>query len=300
VNPFFLPADIPSQCSQFAEMSLLDGLPPRPSRDFSDKVALVTGAGSSGPGLGNGRAISILLAEDGCSVVCVDLDAKEAQLTVDMIREEGKGKAVAFQADVTKPEQCAAAVDQAVSAFGKLDILVNNVGILGPKGNAVDVELEAWTRGMDINVTSMMLMSKYAVPVMRRNPPGDLSIRGSIVNMGSVAGLFGGTPSLLYPVSKGAVIQMTKAMAAHHGEDGIRVNTVCPGMIYTPLVQQPGGGMSDDQRTSRRERSLLKTEGTAWDAAASVRFLAGGEARWITGSVLMVDAGATASTAINV
>lgn len=278
-------------------MSLFDGLPPRPSRDFTGQVAIVTGAGSSGPGLGNGRAISILLAEDGCAVVCVDLDAKEAQLTADMIREEGKGRAVAFQADVTKPEQCAAAVDKAVSEFGKLDILVNNVGILGPKGTAVDVEVEAWARGMDINVTSMMLMSKYAVPVMKRNPPGDLSIRGNIVNMGSVAGLFGGTPTLLYPVSKGAVVQMTKAMAAHHGVDGIRVNTVCPGMIYTPLVQAPG--MSDEQRESRRERSLLKTEGTAWDAAASVRFLAGGEARWITGSVLTVDAGATASTEIN-
>lgn len=278
-------------------MSLFDGLPPRPKRDLAGQVAIVTGAGSSGPGLGNGRAIAILLAEDGCSVVCVDMDVKEAQLTVDMINEEGKGRAVAVQADVTKAEQCAASVDKAVSEFGKLDILVNNVGILGPKGNAVDVEPEAWARGMDINVTSMMLMSKYAVPVMKRNPPGDLSIRGNIVNMGSVAGMFGGTPTLLYPVSKGAVIQMTKAMAAHHGDDGIRVNTVCPGMIYTPLVQTPG--MSDRQRESRRNRSLLKTEGTAWDAAASVRFLAGGEARWITGSVLTVDAGATASTEIN-
>lgn len=275
---------------------MTDNLPPRPSRSLAGKVAIVTGAGSSTDGLGNGRAISILLAEDGCSVVCVDLSLQQAQRTVELCTAEGKaGRFTAIQADVTSSEQCAAVVDKALSEFGRVDILVNNVGILGPKGDAVGVEPEAWTKALDINVTSMMLMSKHAVPAMLRNTPGDLGIRGSIVNMGSVAGLFGGTPSLLYPVSKGAVVQMTRAMAAHHGGDGIRVNTVCPGMIYTPMVAEPG--MSAEQRQTRRERSLLKTEGTAWDAAASVRFLAGGDARWITGSVLTVDAGATCSTA---
>lgn len=206
-------------------------LPPRPSRSLTGKVAIVSGAGSLREGLGNGRAISILLAEDGASVLCVDQDLESAQRTVDMVNAEGKGRAVAFQADVTSSEQCAALVDKALSEFGRLDILVNNVGILGQSGSAVETDEEQWAQGLDINVTSMMLTTKHAVPAMLRNERGDQGIRGSIVNMGSVAGLVGGVGSLMYPVSKGAVVQMTRAMAAHHGKDGIRVNTVCPGRL---------------------------------------------------------------------
>ena len=278
-------------------MASSQSLPPRPSRNLSGRVAIVTGAGSQEDGLGNGRAIAILLAEDGATVICLDRDLPLAQNTAKMVEADGRGHAVAFAADVTKAGECAAAVDYALEQFGRLDILVNNVGILGPKGTAVDVDLESWTQGLDVNVTSMMLMSRAAVPAMLRNTPGGdmgTGIRGSIVNMGSVAGLFGGTSTLLYPVSKGAAVQMTRAMAAHHGREGIRVNTVCPGMVYTPMVAAPG--MSAEQREARRERSLLGTEGNAWDVAAAVRFLAGGEARWITGSVLTVDAGATCAT----
>ncbi|KAG9254819.1 putative short-chain type dehydrogenase [Emericellopsis atlantica] len=273
-------------------------LPPRPSRSLAGKVAIVTGAGSSPTGLGNGRAISILLAEDQCSVVCVDLSLESAQTTVELCLGEGKGgRAVAVQADVTKEDDCRRIVETAMSELGRVDILINNVGILGPAGSAVEVEREEWARGLDINVTSMMLMSKHTIPKMLLNAPtspSELSIRGSIVNMASVAGLLGGTPSLLYPVSKGAVVQLTRAMASHHGKDGIRVNTVCPGMIYTPMVSD--GGMSEETRQRRRERSLLQTEGSAWDAAGAVRYLAGGEARWVTGTVLTVDAGATCTT----
>ena len=113
--------------------TLTSEFPPRPSRDLSGKVAIVTGAGSFGNGLGNGRAISILLAEDGCSVLCVDRDLSLAQRTVEMVREEGKGKAVAMAADVTSDKDCAEVVAKAVEEFGRLDILVNNVGILGAK-----------------------------------------------------------------------------------------------------------------------------------------------------------------------
>ena len=209
-----------------------DQLPPRPSRSLAGKVAIVAGAGSSGDGLGNGRAIAILLAEDGACVLCVDRDLAPAQRTADMVNAEGKGRAIAFQADVTSSKQCAAMVDRALDEFGRLDILVNNVGVLGPRGSAVETDEEEWARGMDINVTSMMLATKHAVPAMLMNERGDQGIRGSIVNMGSVAGLVGGARSLLYPVSKGAVVQMTRAMAAHHGKDGIRVNTVCPGKSH--------------------------------------------------------------------
>lgn len=269
----------------------------RPSRNLSGKVAIVTGAGSPAESLGNGRATSILLSEDGAFVLCVDVDLSTAERTAEIIRSEGRN-ALAFKADVTSAADCEAAVNEAVRAFGRLDILVNNVGIFGAKGTAVEVDVEGWRRSMDVNVTSMVLMVKYAVPAMLKNEPGDGGIRGSIVNMGSVAGLQGGHSSLLYPTSKGTVIQMTRAMAVHHGKDGIRVNTVCPGMMYTPMVGS-GGEMCPEMRESRRKRSLLQTEGNAWDAAASVRFLAGGDARWTTGTVLTVDAGASCATLLD-
>lgn len=212
-------------------MSAAAETPARPSRSLAGKVAIVTGAGSLGDGIGNGRAISILLAEDGASVVCVDRDLALASRTADMIREQGHGTATACRADVSAETDCAAAVATALARFGRLDVLVNNVGILGARGTATETDAGEWARGLEVNVTSMMLMAKHAIPAMLRNEPGagDGGIRGSIVNLGSVAGLRGGTPSLLYPTSKGAVVNMTRAMAAHHGAQGIRVNCVCPG-----------------------------------------------------------------------
>jgi NAD(P)-dependent dehydrogenase (short-subunit alcohol dehydrogenase family) len=139
---------------------------------------------------------------------------------------------------------------------------------------------------MRINVTSMMLMAKYAIPEMRKRGSG------AIVNIASVAGLTGGHPNLLYPTSKGAVVNLTRAMAAHHGEEGIRVNCIAPGMVYTPMVYSRG--MTPEMREARRNRSLLKTEGTGWDVGNAVLYLASDEARWVTGIVLPVDAGATA------
>ncbi|TQW07785.1 tropinone reductase [Cordyceps javanica] len=271
----------------------LSNLPPRPVRTLAGKVAIVTGAGAAGDDLGNGRAIALLLAEDGASVICVERDVSLAQKTVEMIQEQGGGSAIAFRADVALDADCSQCVSKAVAEYGRLDILVNNVGILGPSGTAEIVDVSAWSEGLEVNVTSMMLMAKHAIPVMLKNAPGDGSIRGSIVNMGSVAGLQGGTPSLLYPTSKGAVVNMTRAMAAHHGQDGIRVNCVFSGMVYTPMVYNAGSGMSQEMREARRNRSILRTEGNAWDVASAVRFLAGNEARWITGTILTVDAGAT-------
>jgi NAD(P)-dependent dehydrogenase (short-subunit alcohol dehydrogenase family) len=173
--------------------------------------------------------------------------------------------------------------------WGRLDILVNNVGIGGPPGTAVDVDIEAWDHAMRVNVTSMVLMAKHAIPEMAR------SGGGAIVNLASVAGLMGGSPSLLYPTSKGAVVNMTRAMAAHHAADRIRVNAVAPGMVYTPMVY--AGGMTDDLREARRNRSLLKTEGEGWDVGNAVLYLVSDEARWVTGVILPVDAGATAGYA---
>lgn len=149
-----------------------------PSRSLKGKVAIVTGAGCFGTGIGNGRAISILLASDECSVVCVDLKLEWATQTVDMILA-GHGLALPFQADVTSAENCQAAVRFAIERFGRLDILVNNVGVAGAVGTAVDVDMEQWARGMEINVASMVQMSKYAIPEMVKN---ESEMKGNIVN----------------------------------------------------------------------------------------------------------------------
>ena len=199
-----------------------------PSRSLRGKVALVTGAGCVGEGIGNGRAISILLADDGCNVICLDMNKSWAEKTAEIANAEaGRGGVIATQGDVTSDQDCKAAIDLALEHFGRLDILVNNVGIAGASGTAVEVDMESWAKSLDINVSSMVRMVKHAVPVMERN---DGEIKGSIINMGSVAGLRGGTPHLLYPTSKGAVVNMTRAMAAHHAKSGIRVNCVCPGV----------------------------------------------------------------------
>lgn len=265
---------------------------PHERRDYdagnmTGRVALVTGGGSRSPGIGNGRAAAILFARRGARVLVIDLEHQAADDTVAMIEAEGGG-ACAFAADVSRPEDCQSAVAAASSRWGRVDILVNNVGIGGPAGTAVDVEFEAWEHAMRVNVASMMLMARFAIPEMTRLG------KGAIVNLSSVAGLTGGHPSLLYPTSKGAIVNMTRAMAVQHAAQGIRVNCVAPGMVYTPMVSSRG--MSPELREARRQRSLLQTEGTGWDVGEAVVFLASDAARWITGATLPVDAGTTAGS----
>ncbi|NLD67342.1 MAG: glucose 1-dehydrogenase [Limnobacter sp.] len=257
-------------------------------RDFSERVAIVTGGGSRAAGIGNGRAAAILFARRGARVLVVDVERPAAADTVAMIEGEG-GEAFAQAADVSRPADCEAVVQAAIERWGRLDVLVNNVGISGPPGTAIDVDLEAWEHAMRVNVGSVMLMSRYAIPEMTRNGGG------AIVNLSSIAGLAGGHPSLLYPTSKAAIVGMTRAMAAHHGPQGIRVNCVAPGMVYTPMVASRG--MTPEQREARRMGSLLQTEGSGWDIGEAVVYLASDAARWITGVVLPVDAGASAGMA---
>ena len=261
--------------------------PPPDSSRLTGRVAIVTGAGSRSSDIGNGRAAAILLARRGAQVLLLDANLAAAQQTLRMIESEN-GVALALQADVTQPEQCRSAVSAAVAAWGRVDILVNNVGITGPAGTAVEVDLDDWDQALRVNLTSMMLMAKHAIPEMRKRQAG------AIVNIASVAGLMGGTTSLLYPTTKGAIVNMTRAMAAHHGTEGIRVNCVAPGMVYTPMV---AGRMTPELRETRRMRSLLQTEGSGWDVGHAVAYLASDEARWVTGVILPVDAGATAGTA---
>lgn len=251
------------------------------------KVAIVTGAGSRADGIGNGRATAIVMARHGARVMLVDAVLEWARKTASMIEAEG-GICEIVEGDVSDDASCKTIVAQTINAWGRLDILVNNVGITGPRGNALEVDADAWDRAMRVNVASMMLMSKHAIPEMIR------SGGGSIVNLTSVAGLQGGHPSLLYPTSKGAVISLTRAMAAHHGRQGIRVNCIAPGTVYTPMVASRG--MTPEMRKARSERTLLGTEGTGWDIGYGALFLASDEARWITGITMPIDGGATAGS----
>jgi NAD(P)-dependent dehydrogenase (short-subunit alcohol dehydrogenase family) len=252
-------------------------------------------------------------------VALVDFNVAWANETKRMIVEEGSGgesgsNVIVVQADVTDEDSCKRAVETTVEVFGAVHILVNIgrsipffnallskpsilctyrgiVGVGGAMGDATNINLEAWDRDFRINVTSMVLMARYAIPEMRKQG------RGSIVNMSSVSGcefsssllahtissiflrasdkfngagltilgtqVLGGNPSLLYPTTKGAIIQMTRAMAAQHGREGIRVNCVAPGMVYTPMTR--GRGMTEEMRDARIRQNLLGIEGTGWD-----------------------------------
>ena len=256
-------------------------------RRLEGAVAIVTGAGSSGPGVGTGKATSILFAREGARVLLVDRDRRTAEETLATVREDG-GEATVFEADLTREADCKAMVEAAHERFGRVNVLINNVGIRGP-GSVVDVSVEDWQRVLDVNLTSMMLASKHVVPAMIE------AGGGSIVNLSSVAGIRSvshgaGVP---YSVSKGAVIALTTSMAVEHGGDNIRVNCIAPGHIWTPMV---AADMDEEMRDLRRRAAPLGVEGTAWDVAWACVFLASDEARWISGVVLPVDGGLLATT----
>lgn len=254
------------------------------------KVAIVTGAGSSGPGVGTGKAISVLFAREGCKVLLMDMDEEAANETLAMIEKEG-GEASVFVGDVTVADDCRRAVEASVERYGRLDTLVNNVGILAP-GNVLTVEEEDYDRAMAVNLKGMVLMSKYALPRIVEGGGG------SVINMSSFLGLRSGSvfESIPYSVSKGGVIALTTTMASEHGRENVRVNALAPGYLYTPMV---AGLMTDEQRELRRRAAPLGTEGTAWDVAWAALFLASDEARWITGVVLPVDAGILTTTPLS-
>jgi NAD(P)-dependent dehydrogenase (short-subunit alcohol dehydrogenase family) len=257
----------------------------RPEDDagLAGRVAIVAGGGAAGDGIGNGRAAAMLLARAGTRVLVIDRDLPLAQRTVEMIVAEG-GEAIAHAADLTDDGQARDAVTAALDHFGRLDFLDNNVGI-GSRGTVVDEPLETWRRLMTVNVETMFLTSKYAIPAMVRTAG-----RGAIVNISSISALRPRGLSI-YTTTKAAVIGLTRAMAIDHASEGIRVNCVAPGPVYTPMVYGPG--MSEAARDRRRRASALRIEGTGWDIGHAVRFLMSDHARYITGQTLVVDGGVT-------
>jgi NAD(P)-dependent dehydrogenase (short-subunit alcohol dehydrogenase family) len=256
---------------------------PEDDAGLTGKVALISGGGAAGDGIGNGRAAAILLARAGVKVLVADRDLALAQRTADMIRAED-GTAAAMACNVTSEAECKALVEASVDRFGRLDFLDNNVGI-GSRGSVVDEKPEEYRRVMQVNVETMFLLSKYAIPAMIKTAKG-----GAIVNISSISAL---RPRGLttYTTSKAAVIGLTQAMAVDHGRDNIRVNCICPGPMYTPMVY--ARGMTDAARKQRANASVLKTEGTGWDVGHAVKFLLSDHARYITGQVLVVDGGVT-------
>jgi NAD(P)-dependent dehydrogenase (short-subunit alcohol dehydrogenase family) len=246
---------------------------------LAGKVAIVTGGGSRAAGIGTGRAAAVLFARHGARVLVVDRDEKAAQETVDMIGEDG-GEAVVHAADLTVESDCAAMAAAAVERWGRIDVLDNNLGIEGP-GTILDIDGPTWDTVMRINVSTIVHASRAVIPVMAEGGGG------AVVNLSSISAIRprGLTP---YTAAKGAVIALTRAMAIDHAAQGIRVNCIAPGPIYTPMVAD---GMSEELRERRRKSSPLAIEGTGWDIGHAAVFLVSDEARYITGAVLPVDGG---------
>ena len=251
----------------------------RPGR-LEGKVAIVAGAGAVAEGIGNGRATAILFAREGAKVLLVGRTRERLAPTLEAIEAEG-GEAALCLADVTRGEDCAAMVGEALERWGRLDILHNNVGRSGP-GSVVEVEEERWDEVLRANVTSVMLACKHAIPSLADEGGG------AIVNISSLSAIRprGLTP---YTTAKGAVIALTRALAIDHASQGIRANCIIVGPVYTPMVY--ARGISEEVRERRRRSSPLGIEGSGWDVGHAALYLASDEARYVTGVALPVDGG---------
>jgi len=252
---------------------------------LKDKVAIVTGAGSIGPGIGNGKATAIFFATEGARVMVVDLNLEAAEETKHLIDEEG-GDCITFKADVSKASDCKSMVEKCIETFGRVDILHNNVGIAG-YGGPVEISEEDWDKIMTVNLKSMFLTCKYAIPYMERQGSG------SIINISSINALSVTVPAVAYSTSKAGVIAFTREVAFQYAAKGIRVNAILPGLMKTPLVAHYGknayGGDVEEMWKKRDAMSPTGKQGEAWDIAHAALFLASDEAKYITGTTLIVD-----------
>jgi NAD(P)-dependent dehydrogenase (short-subunit alcohol dehydrogenase family) len=259
---------------------------------LQDKVALITGAGCVGPGWGNGRAASVLFAREGAKVFAVDRSAAPMEETLARVHEFG-GRIEPYLCDVTDGAAVAAMVAACVTAFDRVDILVNNVGG-SAKGGAAELSEADWDAQLDYNLKSVFLACKHVIPGMAAQGGG------AIVNTASSSGIrWTGSPQVGYAAAKSAVIQFSRVTAVQYAPQKIRVNTVVPGQLHTPMVEarlagQRAGGDVDAILKQRVARIPLGFMGDGRDTANAALFLASDEARFITGTEIIVDGGMTA------
>jgi len=261
------------------------------SERLKDKVAIVIGAGSCGPGWGNGKAISVLFAREGARVLAVDIRAEAAEETAEIIKTEG-GDAITFGADVSQSGDVEALVQHCLKEYGRIDVLLNNVGILAV-GGPEELDEAVWDRHMQVNVKGAFLSCKYVLPIMVKQG------KGVVINVSSIASIrYTGYPSAVYNASKGALNQLTQNIAIQYAAKGIRVDCILPGLMDTPMIREPlknayGPGGIDAMVRRRDEQVPMGHMGDAWDVAYAALFLASDEARYITGAQLVVDGGLT-------
>jgi NAD(P)-dependent dehydrogenase (short-subunit alcohol dehydrogenase family) len=254
---------------------------------LKDKSAIVFGAGSSGPGWGNGKAAAVAYARDGARVACIDLSEDAAEETAQIIRAEGF-EAIAIAADVTNLTSVQAAADATAARFGGIDILHNNVGVTH-MGGPLELDEDKFQAAIDLNIGPVYRTSKAVLPHMLAKGSG------AIVNISSLAAIrYVGYPYFAYYATKAAVNQATVALAMQYARQGIRANCIMPGLIDTPMIYKQISGQyaSPDEMVAARNAMVpLGTMGTAWDVAAAAVFLASDEAKFITGVCLPVDGG---------
>ncbi|MCP4329936.1 MAG: SDR family oxidoreductase [Alphaproteobacteria bacterium] len=254
-----------------------------------DKVACVVGAGSVGAGWGNGKAAAVLYAREGARVFAVDRNLQAAEETCSIIADEG-GECAAHCADIADDEQIRAMVDGCIERYGRIDILHNNVGIV-EVGGLEEVESNDWDRVMAVNLRGMFMTCKAVVPHMVAQGGG------AIVNISSVAGIrWAGIPYLTYATSKGAIVPFTRSIALEYADRNIRANAILPGLLDTPMIREPlkdiyAGGDIDEMLRVRNEQCPMGRMGDAWDVAYAALFLASDEAKYVTGTELVVDGG---------
>jgi NAD(P)-dependent dehydrogenase (short-subunit alcohol dehydrogenase family) len=257
------------------------------------KVAIVTGCGSYGPGWGNGKAVATLFARQGATVLGIDLTLDAADDTRAVIEGEGNTLHTAT-CDVTDAAQVDALVADCLDRFGRIDVLINNVGRSEP-GNPVTMDENVWRQQLDLNLTSAFLTSKAVLPSMAEHG------NGAIVNISSVAGMrWVGKDQVGYAAAKAGLVQFTKVTAVAFAGQGVRLNCVVPGLMFTPIVQRLadryGGGDFEAMVAKRHAQVPIGRMGDAWDVAHAALFLSSDEAKYITGTEIVVDGGLTAST----
>jgi NAD(P)-dependent dehydrogenase (short-subunit alcohol dehydrogenase family) len=256
------------------------------------KVALITGAGSVGPGWGNGRSMTVRFAQEGAKVFAVDINEANLEETL-TLAGDSRGNIATGSADVTKAGSIKKMVQACLEKFGRIDILVNNVGG-SAKGGPVEMSDEVWDSQVDYNLKSVFLTCKYVLPIMEKQG------KGVIINIASISGIrWTGSAQIAYAATKAGIIQFSKVLAVQYAKKSIRVNTIIPGQLHTPMVEsrlagQRTGGNVEELLYQRQSRTPLPFMGDGRDTANAALFLASDESRFITGTEIVVDGGMSA------